>query len=226
VSIVIDCGTSGGAERNRGLTAATAAIRRGDLVVFPTETSYAVAADAFTPGALQRLRDAKGRGSDMALPVLVASPRMAQGIVTSLSEDAKTAMDAFWPGPLTLVALQQSTLSWFVAGESVSVRMPIHPLALALISRSGPVVAVTANMAGAPAPSTCEQARSQLGDAVAVYLDAGPRAAGQASNVIDVTVSPPALLRAGPFSVAALRTVIPHLDIAEADLPEDLSPSA
>lgn len=224
MSIVIDCGVRASAERERGIVAGTAAIRRGDLVVLPTESSYAVAADAFTPGALKRLREAKGRGADLPLPVLVASPAMAQGIVTALNDAARDLMDAFWPGPLTLLAHQQPTLSWSMPGEFVSVRMPIHPLALALIQRAGPVVATSANMAGAAPPRTCAQAQGQLGDDVAVYLEAGPRAPQEASCVVDVTTATPVLLRPGPYPVETLRTICP--DLVLPDLPAPSGPAA
>ncbi|MFY9331356.1 MAG: L-threonylcarbamoyladenylate synthase [Candidatus Nanopelagicales bacterium] len=220
MSIVIDCGVRAGADRERGIVAATAAIRRGNLVVIPTETSYAVAGDAFTPAALEKIRKVKGRGDDLPLPVLVASARMAQGIVTSLSDSARDLIDAFWPGPLTVLAEQQPTLAWSMPGNAVSVRMPIHPLALELISRAGPVVATAANVAGAPPPRTAAQAQAQLGDDIAVYLDAGPRAALTASCVVDVTVSPPVLLRPGPYETALLQQVCPDLVLPDLELPD------
>ena len=145
MSIVIDCGRQPCSERSRGIVAATAAVRRGELVVLPTEAAYGVGADAFHPRGMTRLRDAKGRGPDLPIPVLVASARMAEGIVTGLTPAARSLIEACWPGPLTLVARQQPTLAWGESSDTVSVRMPLHPLALALLESTGPLAVTTAN---------------------------------------------------------------------------------
>jgi L-threonylcarbamoyladenylate synthase len=211
LSLIIDCGSQPCAERERGLVAAAAAVRRGECVVLPTEFMYGLAADAFHPRGIARLRDAKGRGDDLPVPVLVASARMAEGIVAALTPVARSLMEAFWPGPLTLVAAQQPTLSWSLAAPSVSVRMPVHPLALALLDRTGPLAVTGAQRAGAAPARTCEHARAQLGDDVAVYLDAGPARAESPSAVVDITGEIPVLLRPGGYPVEVLREVCPDL---------------
>lgn len=211
MSIVIDCGRQPCSERSRGIVAATAAVRRGELVVLPTEAAYGVGADAFHPRGMTRLRDAKGRGPDLPIPVLVASARMAEGIVTGLSSAARDLIAACWPGPLTLVARQQPTLAWGEGGDTVSVRMPLHPLAIALLESTGPLAVTTANRAGAAPPRTIEAAQAQLGDDVTVYLDAGPAEAAEPSTVVDVTGEVPVLLRPGAFTADALRRSCPDL---------------
>lgn len=217
MSLFIDCGVAPGPDRDRGLVAAAAGVRRGECVVIPTESVYGLAADAFHPRGVQRLREVKGRGDDFPVPVLVASARMAEGIVANMDENARALIEAFWPGPLTLIAAQQSTLSWSLAAPTLSVRMPLHPLTLALLERTGPLAVTGAQRAGAAPPRTCDQARAQLGDDVVVYLDAGPARAQAPSSVVDVSGDTPVLLRSGGYSLETLREVCPDLSDETAD---------
>ncbi len=200
-------------DRARGISAALAALRRAELVVFPTDTMYGVAGDAFSPTAAARLRTAKGRGRDLPLPVLVGYPRTLEGLVTGVSPAARALVEAFWPGPLTLIGLQQPSLAWDLGdGDgSVAVRMPLHPVAIDLLRAVGPLVVTTANRTGMPPAQTVFQSRAQLGDDVAVYLDAGEMPPAPPSSVVDVTGATPVLVRVGALSVAALRAVVPGL---------------
>ncbi len=160
-------------ERERGLQEAAAAVRRGELVVLPTDTVYGIGADAFSPLAVEDLLAAKGRGRDMPVPVLVGSPRALDGLVMMLGEAGHDLIEAFWPGALTIVALHQPTLDWDL-GETkgtVAVRMPLHPVAIELLTEVGPMAVSSANKSGQPPATTAEEAEDQLGDAVAVYLD-------------------------------------------------------
>ncbi len=217
MSIVIDCGRGPGTERDRGITAGAAAVRRGELCVLPTEAAYGVAADAFSARGLARLREVKGRGPDLPLPVLVGSVQMAEGIITGLSSQARDLISACWPGPLTLVARQQPTLMWGLQADTLQVRMPLHPLALSLIATTGPLAVTTANRAGAAPPRTIEAARAQLGDDAVVYLDAGPAEATDPSTVVDVTDEVPVLWRTGAFDLDALQRWVPDIIDASAD---------
>ncbi|KWX07810.1 hypothetical protein TR74_17475, partial [Carbonactinospora thermoautotrophica] len=163
-------------ERERGLQEAAAAVRRGELVVLPTDTVYGIGADAFSPLAVEDLLAAKGRGRDMPVPVLVGSPRALDGLVMMLGEAGHDLIEAFWPGALTIVALHQPTLDWDL-GETkgtVAVRMPLHPVAIELLTEVGPMAVSSANKSGQPPATTAEEAEDQLGDSVAVYLDGGP----------------------------------------------------
>lgn len=202
------------AERSVGLVDAGSAIRRGDLVVMPTDTVYGVAADAFNPTAVNLLLAAKGRGRDMPVPVLVASRQMADAVVESMSDAGRALAEAFWPGALTLVVRHTSHLAWDL-GETrgtVAVRVPDHPLALSLIEQTGPLAVSSANRTGGAAPITMMDARLQLGAAVAVYLDAGPAPdAALPSSIVDVTGEAPRLLRAGALDAERLRDVVPDL---------------
>ncbi|MFH9351863.1 L-threonylcarbamoyladenylate synthase [Kitasatospora sp. NPDC017646] len=207
-----DCADAG--DRATGLREAASAIRRGELVVLPTDTLYGVGADAFSPEAVGELLAAKGRGRTMPSPVLVGSPTTLHGLVTDFSEQAWELVDAFWPGGLTLVARHQPSLRWDL-GETrgtVAVRMPLHPVAIELLNTTGPLAVSSANRTGGPSPATCDEAQAQLGDAISVYLDGGQADHATASSIVDVTGKVPVLLRAGAISLEQLREVVPDLE--------------
>ncbi|MEU1378232.1 L-threonylcarbamoyladenylate synthase [Streptomyces triculaminicus] len=209
-----DC--SDATDRKTGLREAAAAVRRGELVVLPTDTVYGIGADAFSREAVGDLLQAKGRGRGMPSPVLVGSPNTLHGLVTDFSEQAWELVDAFWPGALTLVAKHQPSLTWDL-GETrgtVAVRMPLHPVAIELLTEFGPMAVSSANLTGHPAPQTCDAAQDMLGDSVSVYLDGGATPADVPSSIVDVTGKVPVLLRAGAISAEQLREVVPELEVA------------
>jgi L-threonylcarbamoyladenylate synthase len=215
MSLVIDVGDRPGSGRDRGVVAAAAAIRRGELVVLPTESVYGLAADPFSAKAMRALRDAKGRGDDLPVGVLVGATRTVDGLASGITAEGRALIDAFWPGPLTLVVREQPTLAWDNPGGHVSLRMPLHPVALDVLAATGPLAVTAAQRAGSVAPRTCEEAQSQLGDGIALYLDAGPSRAEAPSSIVDLTVDPPLLLREGAYSVEVLRDVCPELTLPE-----------
>ncbi|MET8558536.1 L-threonylcarbamoyladenylate synthase [Streptomyces sp. NPDC004959] len=203
-------------DRATGLREATAAVRRGELVVLPTDTVYGIGADAFSSEAVGDLLTAKGRGRNMPSPVLIGSPNTLHGLVTDFSETAWDLVDAFWPGGLTLVARHQPSLAWDL-GETrgtVAVRMPLHPVAIELLTEFGPMAVSSANLTGHPAPETCDAAQEMLGDSVSVYLDGGPTSGNVPSSIVDVSGEVPVLLRAGVIDAEELRKVVPHLKVA------------
>jgi L-threonylcarbamoyladenylate synthase len=203
-------------ERETGLEVATGSVRRGDLVVLPTDTVYGIGTDAFQPDAVQALLSAKGRGRDMPVPVLVGSPRTLDGIATGLSDTARALVEAFWPGGLTLVCRVQPSLQWDL-GETrgtVAVRMPLHPVAIELLTGTGPMAVSSANRSGLPPATTVDEAVEQLGESVAVYLDGGPAGEPLPSTIVDVTGEAPRLLRAGALPEATLREVAGDLVVA------------
>lgn len=209
---VFDCSLPD--RRRRGIGAAADAIAGGSLVVLPTDTLYGVGADAFTPDAVDRVLRAKGRGRGMPVPVLVGSWSGIDGLMTTVPDPVRRLVRAFWPGGLTLVVTHAPTLAWDL-GETqgtVAVRMPLHPVALELLERTGPLAVSSANSSGQPPATTIASAREQLGDAVLIYLDAGPTAAAVPSTILDVTVSPPRLLRAGAVPPQELRDVVPDIE--------------
>lgn len=207
-----DCADAG--ERATGLREAASAIRRGELVVLPTDTLYGIGADAFSPEAVAALLAAKGRGRTMPSPVLVGSPTTLHGLVTDFSEQAWELVDAFWPGALTLVAKHQPSLRWDLGDTrgTVAVRMPLHPVALELLNETGPLAVSSANRTGGPSPATCDEAQEQLGEQVALYLDGGKADFATASTIVDVTGRTPVVLRAGAVSLEQLREVVPAVE--------------
>jgi L-threonylcarbamoyladenylate synthase len=203
-------------ELERGLAAATAAARRGELVVLPTESAYGIATDAFSAVGLAKLRQAKNRGPELPVPVMIGAAMTADGLMSGVTAEARDLMTAFWPGQLTLIGIAQPTLTWEVgaAGDrSVSVRMPIHPVTWQLAKRLGPLALTGANMAGADLPLTCDEASDVFGSTVAIYLDAGPCTRSATSTVVDISVSPPELLREGAITATALQEICPDLVI-------------
>ncbi len=205
--------TADAGERRSGLEVAAAAVRRGELVVLPTDTVYGLGTDAFSVEAVGDLLTAKGRGRDMPVPVLVGAPRTLDGIATGLSHEARALVEGFWPGPLTLVCRVQPSLTWDL-GETagtVAVRMPLHPVAIELLLETGPMAVSSANKSGQPPATTVDEAVEQLGDAVSVYLDGGPSGEPVPSTIVDVTGPQPRLLRAGALSEELLREVAGEL---------------
>jgi tRNA threonylcarbamoyl adenosine modification protein (Sua5/YciO/YrdC/YwlC family) len=205
------------ATRQRGLDAAASAARRGDLVVLPTDTVYAVATDAFNPRGAAGIRSAKGRGRDLPLQVLVGSPETIEGLGYGLTKAARDLVQGFWPGGLTLVVRQQPTLAWDLGDSSgtVALRMPLHPVAIELLRMTGPLAVSGANVAGGAAAVTMAAAREQLGDRAAVYLDGGASVASMTSTVVDVSGPVPRLLRPGAVDLDLLRSVVPDLELSD-----------
>ncbi|MEU9138232.1 L-threonylcarbamoyladenylate synthase [Streptomyces sp. NPDC048404] len=208
--------TNDATDRTTGLREAASAVRRGELVVLPTDTVYGIGADAFTSEAVADLLDAKGRGRNMPTPVLIGSPNTLHGLVTDFSEMAWELVDAFWPGALTLVAKHQPSLQWDLGDTrgTVAIRMPLHPVAIELLTEVGPMAVSSANLTGHPAPEDCDAAQAMLGDSVSVYLDGGPTPGNVPSSIVDVTGKVPVLLRAGALSAEELRKVVPDLEVA------------
>lgn len=208
-----------GAHRAQAVTAALAAVRRGDLVLLPTEAVYALATDAFSRRGVEAMREAKGYDDAVPLPVMVGARSTIAGIAARVSDDARILMEACWPGALTLLLEPQPTLAWDLpASAPLAVRMPLHPMALALLQRSGPLVVTAANLPGLDAPATIDDAIEQIGDAAALALDAGRLGEGPSlpSTVVDVTGPAPRVVREGAVPLAALRRVCPHV-LAEGD---------
>ncbi|MDX2682364.1 MULTISPECIES: L-threonylcarbamoyladenylate synthase [Streptomyces] len=208
--------TNDATDRVTGLREAASAVRRGELVVLPTDTVYGIGADAFSSEAVADLLEAKGRGRNMPTPVLIGSPNTLHGLVTDFSELAWELVDAFWPGALTLVAKHQPSLQWDLGDTrgTVAVRMPLHPVALELLTEVGPMAVSSANLTGHPAPENCDYAQEMLGDSVSVYLDGGPTPGNVPSSIVDVSREVPLLLRAGAISADELRKVVPDLEVA------------
>ena len=192
------------------LDAAVHALSRGEVIVLPTDTVYGVGADAFQPDAVARLLAAKGRGKHMPPPVLIPSVATVDGLGRDVSAPARALMDAFWPGPLTVIVWAQLSLAWDLGDThgTVALRVPDHPAALALLTRTGPLAVTSANRTGEPAATSVEAAQAQLGNAVSLYLDGGDSPLGVASTIIDATGAGLSLVREGGISRAQLEAVV------------------
>ncbi len=189
----------------RALHAAAEALHRGGLVVLPTDTVYGLAAWPWDAAAVARIYAAKGRPERKAIPVLVGEKAHLVRVTAALPPCADRLAACFWPGALTIVVPKHPDLPAALSPyPTVGVRMPDHPAALALLRLTGPLAVTSANRSGQPPARTAAEAAAQLGDAVAVILDAGPAPGGQPSTVVDCTAAPPRILRAGPVSAAAL----------------------
>jgi L-threonylcarbamoyladenylate synthase len=206
-------------EREAAVEAATLAIRRGNLIVLPTDTVYGIAADAFDPAAVRKLLAAKGRGREMPPPVLVSSVTTLDALAVGVPQWARALVEQFWPGPLTLVCTQQASLQWDLGDTrgTVAVRMPDHSVALEILERTGPLAVSSANLTGRPPATDADQAEEMLGDAVTAIVDDGPTPGETPSTIIDVTLEQGRVLRPGALSVDDLNQVLEPLGVALTD---------
>lgn len=214
---VFDC--TGGEERqgppvredDPGIRQASEVLRAGGLVAFPTETVYGLGADATNAVAVEAVFAAKGRPADNPLIVHIADPRQLDQVAEAVPPYALRLARQFWPGPLTLVLPARRELRGTVTRglETVAVRMPDHPVALALLRRCRlPVAAPSANLSGRPSPTTAQHVLHDLEGKVEVLLDGGPCRVGIESTVLDLSVTPPRLLRPGAVTRRELEAVL------------------
>ncbi|MBU2074414.1 MAG: threonylcarbamoyl-AMP synthase [Actinobacteria bacterium] len=206
-------GTDGEEERESAIEAAALALQRGGLAVIPTDTVYGIAADAFDPAAVRALLAAKGRGREMPPPVLVSAATTLDALAVRVPGYARTLVEEFWPGPLTLVCHQQTSLQWDL-GETrgtVAVRMPDHALAREVLERTGPLAVSSANLTGMPAATDADRAEDMLGEVVDVIVDDGASPGGEASTIVDVTGTQGRVLRLGALSLEQLNAVLEPL---------------
>lgn len=212
------------------IAAAAAVLRAGGLVAFPTETVYGLGADALDPAAVRRIYEAKGRPAFNPIIVHVAGIDQARQLARHWPAHATRLAQRFWPGPLTLVVPKDIAVPDIVTAglDAVGIRVPAHPVALALIRAADlPVAAPSANRFTQLSPTSAEHVAHALGDRIDVLLDGGSATVGIESTVVDLTGPMPRLLRPGMISIAALEEVVGPVqrDIAEptGDVPR-LSP--
>jgi L-threonylcarbamoyladenylate synthase len=215
-------------QREAGIVAAVTAVQQGDLVVLPTDTVYGIGADAFTPSAVTSLLAAKGRARNEPPSVLVGSVRAASALAETLGPFGQDLIDEFWPGALTLVFRASPTLKWDLGDTmgTVAVRMPLHPVALELLRRTGPMAVSGANRRGKPPATTAADAEDQFGDAVSVYLDGGACTDTVSSTILDLTGTMPRMLRVGAISADQLRRTVPLIDLPDDPKPAEPHPLA
>ncbi len=192
-------------------------LKRGGLVAFPTETVYGLGADARNANAVRRVFAVKGRPANNPLIVHVAGVVVAKRYAARWSDVTRVLAQHFWPGPLTLVVPKTGEIvdEATGGGATVGLRMPDHPLALALLAAfDGPVAAPSANRSNRISPTTAEHVRAELGDAVDFILDGGACAVGIESTVLDVSGDIPRILRPGHITRVQIEAVIGPIEVA------------
>jgi len=197
-------------DADRALTDAAAAAIAGELVVLPTDTVYGIGTRPDDPVATERLFAAKRRPRDLELPILIASLEAAR-TVAAFDRRAERVARRAWPGAVTLVLPRAAGCAgWSLGGDdrTIGVRIPRHPLALALLDRTGPLAVTSANLSGEPTPPTCAGVEEIFGPAVAVYLCEPAELSGDPSTVVDLAHGDPHVLRPGALDEEALRALI------------------
>jgi len=207
VSVRIEAGDS--QNRDRAIAMAYSTVRRGGLVIVPTESQYAVVTDAFSPRGTSLLREYRGLGPQVPLSVLVPNANAVSGITSSIPQVARDLMECFWPGELTLLLPAGTTLAWdHPAGAPIAVRMPRHPFLLELLHTSGPLASSSAQPVGMPQVAEAGQLDTCEVDSVSVVIAAGDLVRGNGSTVVDCTGPTLTILREGALDKRDLNKLI------------------
>ncbi|UAC50110.1 threonylcarbamoyl-AMP synthase [Bacillus aquiflavi] len=212
------------------ITQAAELLQKNEVVALPTETVYGLAGNANDDKAIVKIFSAKGRPADNPLIIHIGDFDQLNDIVSEVSNEAKKLMKAFWPGPLTLVLKKKfGTLSnRATAGLStVAVRMPNHPIALAIIKKCKlPIAAPSANQSGKPSPTTAKHVYADLAGKISAIVDGGPTNVGVESTVVDCTENPPIILRPGGITKEQLEEVIKTVAIDQALIDKGAAPKS
>jgi L-threonylcarbamoyladenylate synthase len=183
-------------------------LQAGGVVAFPTETFYGLAVDATNGDAIERIFQIKGRAFRSAIALIAGSKNGISGLVTDIPATAQRLMQAFWPGPLTLLFAASPQISPRLAAGTgrIGIRVSSHPIADNLANRlGGPITATSANLSGAPECLTAGEVLATFGNRIDLIIDGGPASGGKGSTFIDITVDPPACLREGPISLSLIQ---------------------
>jgi L-threonylcarbamoyladenylate synthase len=189
-------------------------LREGEIVAFPTDTVYGIGANAFERHAVRSIFAVKNRSIDKALPVFIYQIDDLNLVARAVPNRAWTFLQRFWPGALTVVLPKSPALPDDVtAGQAnVAIRIPDHAVCLELVIQVGHPLAVTsANLSGQPTPTTATGVAKQLGNRISLILDGGSSPSTQPSTIVDLSLSPPRLLRRGALPGATLREYLPDL---------------
>ena len=184
-------------------------LKQGGIVAFPTDTVYGLGACANIPQAVERVYRVKQRPPNMALPLLLAHTSQISEVAYLLPQIAWLLADNFLPGALTIVLYKSNSVSDIITagGKTIAVRIPAHPIPVALAEGVGPIVGTSANLSGKPSPLTADEVYSQLGDKIDLVIDGGRCPSGRESTIIDVTGEVPVILREGAISREELEKV-------------------
>ena len=211
-------------EEEQALQEAGEVLRRGGLVAFPTETVYGLGGDALNPESSRKIYAAKGRPSDNPLIVHIARMEDLAAIVRQVSGEAALLARTFWPGPLTMILPKAESVPYETTGglETVAVRMPSHPVARRLIVWGGGYVAApSANLSGRPSPTSAKYVLEDMNGRIDMILDGGEGDIGLESTIVDLTVSPPQILRPGYITREMLETVLGQVGVDQTILQAD-----
>ncbi|OZM56814.1 threonylcarbamoyl-AMP synthase [Lottiidibacillus patelloidae] len=204
-------------------------LQANEVVAFPTETVYGLGGNALSDEAVDKIFAAKGRPSDNPLIVHIAQKEQLHTLVTNISETAEKLMEAFWPGPLTVILHSNGTVSEKVTAglSTVAVRMPNHPVALALITEANlPLAAPSANLSGKPSPTTAKHVAKDLTGRIAGIVDGGAAGVGVESTVVDCTGEIPVILRPGGITTEQISAVVGEVAVDPALLSEHEAPKS
>jgi L-threonylcarbamoyladenylate synthase len=193
------------------ITVAARILAEGGLVAFPTDTVYGVGVHAFQPDAVERIYVAKIRPRDKAVPILLAQAGDLPLVAERVTETAWLMAERFWPGGLTLVLPRKASVPDVVSagGPTVAVRVPDHPVPLALMAALGaPLAATSANLSGHPSPVTAQEVQAELGGRIELILDGGRCPGGIPSTVLDLTRDPPIVLRTGAIAAEEINATL------------------
>lgn len=174
-------------------------LQEGGVIVFPTDTVYGLGADAFNARAVERIYEAKNRPRYQQFPLLIASIEELATVAEPIAGIAWFLARRFWPGALTLVLSKKDSLpAHLVSASTIAIRVPNHPICLALMKGLGhPIIGTSANISGQPAPLTAEEVSQQLRQKVDLIINGGKCPGGRESTIVDVTCEPPKILRQG-----------------------------
>jgi len=184
-------------------------VRQGKMVAFPTDTVYGLGVAAFDPQGIEELYIVKERENSKAIAVLLSSAAELAKVTAAMNETARRLAERFWPGPLTLVVPRHPDLPGNLSPlVTIGVRMPDHPLALALIAQTGPLAVTSANLSGGENTSTAQEVYAQLSGRIPLILDGGRTPGGSPSTVVDCTAEELVILRQGPISLHEMQTIL------------------
>ena len=195
---------------SRGTEKAVQVLRSGGVVAFPTDTLYGLGADVFCTPAIERVFAIKERPAGMPMPVLIASPNDLSKVALEVPDLAWELANRFWPGALTIILNRSRDIPDLVSGgrDTLGVRMPNHPVALAMIQGfGGPVTGTSANISGGDNPSSWQEVERALGNRVDHVVEEGPAPSGSASTVLDLTTELPSLVRAGDVDLSRIQSL-------------------
>ncbi len=216
-------------ERLPDIKEAALLLKKNEVVAFPTETVYGLGGNALSDQAIDKIYQAKGRPGDNPLIVHISEKKQIHDLCTQVTPAAEKLINAFWPGPLTVILPSNGSVSEKVTAglPTVAVRMPEHPIALALIREAGlPVAAPSANTSGRPSPTSAGHVIKDLKGKIAGIVDGGMTGVGLESTVVDATSSPITILRPGGITRAQLEEVIGKVTVDPSLLNEKARPKS